>query len=331
MISKLSIRNFKSIREIDLPCKKVNVFIGEPNSGKSNIIEALALKSQGAIEKKLSKDIFRYKVIGDLFYDFNINTPVEVIADDENTTLFYPIRENGIPENRFHFLLNGNDAEQRKNPITVEHDGSASSTGFISNYRTNVHFYEFKRLPYFQLGYMPHLSVPFGENLPSLLLANAEYKKWVSDFFQSKGLMLTLKPTENDLAVSKFIHGEIYSYPYFSISETLQRVVFYIMAIKSNRGATLLFDEPESNTFPFYTKFIAESIALDATNQYFITTHNPYLLLSLLEKTPSKDINICIAEMKNYETKVHVLTENQLSKVLDLNSDVFFNFNQIVD
>ncbi len=41
MIQNLQIENYKSLRSIKLPCKKLNVFIGEPNSGKSNIIEAL--------------------------------------------------------------------------------------------------------------------------------------------------------------------------------------------------------------------------------------------------------------------------------------------------
>ncbi|NJK86128.1 MAG: ATP-binding protein [Bacteroidales bacterium] len=92
-------------------------------------------------------------------------------------------------------------------------------------------------------------------------------------------MRLTLKPTENDLEISKLIEDELYSYPYFTLSETLQRIIFYSTAIKSNKDSVILFDEPESNTFPFYTKYLAELIALDKTNQFFITTHNPYLLL----------------------------------------------------
>jgi AAA15 family ATPase/GTPase len=41
MITKLSIANFKSIRQLDIDCKKVNLFIGEPNTGRSNILETL--------------------------------------------------------------------------------------------------------------------------------------------------------------------------------------------------------------------------------------------------------------------------------------------------
>ena len=327
MTKEIIIKNFKSIKSLRIPCKKLNVFIGEPNSGKSNIIEALALQSQNALSQNLNKDIFRYKTIGDLFYDFNINQPIEVTANEMKTTLVYAMRDNKVPENEFYYSLDS--LKQNEQPNKLAHNGKINGMGHLGS--TNVHYYEFKRVVSFELSYMPHLNVPFGDNLPGLLLSNSEYKKWVSDFLQEKGLTLTLKPTENDLAVSKFINGEIYSYPYFSISETLQRVIFYAMAIKSNQDAEILLDEPESNTFPFYTKFIAESIALDETNQYFITTHNPYLLLSLIEKSKSNDLNVCIVQMKNYETHVSVLTPDQISKVLDFNSDVFFNFNQILD
>lgn len=58
MITELSIKNFKSIKELQIPCKKLNVFIGEPNSGKSNIIEALSLQSQNIIDNQNSATIY---------------------------------------------------------------------------------------------------------------------------------------------------------------------------------------------------------------------------------------------------------------------------------
>jgi AAA15 family ATPase/GTPase len=72
MIEQLDIKNFKSIKDLNFPCKKLNIFIGEPNSGKSNIIEALSLQSQSALDQYLNKEMFRYNSIGDMFYDFNI-------------------------------------------------------------------------------------------------------------------------------------------------------------------------------------------------------------------------------------------------------------------
>lgn len=326
MIHQLNIKNFKSVKDLKLSCKKLNILIGEPNSGKSNILEALALQSQNTMGKELNKQIFRYKTIGDLFFDFNINKPIEVTTDERNTVLKYAIRENGMPENQFHFLLDS--IKDKDNPTRLSHDGEINQDGNIG--KTTLHYYEYKRLESFNISYMPHLAVPYGENLPSLLLSNEEYKKWVSELFQSKGLKLTLKPTENEISASKFVNNEIYSYPYSSVSETLQRIIFYSIAIKSNKDNILLFDEPESNTFPFYTKYLAERIALDKNNQFFITTHNPYLLLNLMEKSKESDLNVCIVQMKNYKTELTVLNKSQLSKVLDFNSDVFFNFDKII-
>jgi energy-coupling factor transporter ATP-binding protein EcfA2 len=327
MIQQLSIKNFKSIKDLNISCKKLNVFIGEPNSGKSNLIEALSLQSQNAIESDLNKQIFRYKNIGDLFYDFNINNPIEVNTGDRCSILKFAIRDNGAPENLFHFLLDSEKDKER--PYAISHEGKVVSNGNLGH--TTVHFYEYKRLSSFFNTYMPHLSVPYGDNLPSLLLSNAEYKKWVSEFLKSKGLTLTLRPTENEILASKIVDEEIYSYPYFSLSETLQRVIFYTIALKSNKDSIILLDEPESNTFPFYTKYLAERIALDETNQFFITTHNPYLLLSIIEKSKKRDLNVCIAQMKNYQTILSTLTNDQISEVLDLNSDVFFNFDKILN
>ena len=328
MIHQLNIKNFKSIKDLSISCKKLNIFIGEPNSGKSNIIEAMSLQSQNAFNNEsMNQEIFRFETVGDLFYDFNINEPIEVNTGEKHSILNYPINDDGTIPNQFNFQFDTN--QDKPTLLKISHDGKVASYNFFSE-STLLHFYEYKRILKFQMSYLPHLSVPFGENLPSLLLSNPEYKKWVSDFLISKGLNLTFKPNENQILVSKFVNNEIYSYPYFTLSETLQRIIFYNMAIMSNKDSVILLDEPESNTFPFYTKFLAERIALDKTNQFFITTHNPYLLLSLIEKSGEKDINVCIVQMKDYQTTATVLSSCQMSEVLDLNSDVFFNFDKIL-
>lgn len=44
-IQTLKIKNFKSIKSMKLDCKRINLFIGQPNVGKSNILEAIGLLS----------------------------------------------------------------------------------------------------------------------------------------------------------------------------------------------------------------------------------------------------------------------------------------------
>lgn len=75
---------------------------------------------------------------------------------------------------------------------------------------------------------------------------------------------------------------------------------------------------------------LAESIADDKENQYFISTHNPYFLIPLVQKTPIEDINVIVTEFSNYETKAHIVPKEKLSELLDLEIDVFFNLERLI-
>jgi predicted ATPase len=51
MISELEIQNYKSLESLYLPLGRINVFIGENGSGKSNILEAIALGAAASDDK----------------------------------------------------------------------------------------------------------------------------------------------------------------------------------------------------------------------------------------------------------------------------------------
>ncbi len=51
MITKITIKNYKSIEKIDLSLGRINVFIGENGAGKSNILEAIALAGAASAGK----------------------------------------------------------------------------------------------------------------------------------------------------------------------------------------------------------------------------------------------------------------------------------------
>jgi len=72
MIKSLEIRNFKSVKRLQLDCGRINIFIGEPNTGKSNILETLGLLSFGAYGIYAShgiRNFVRMELVGNLFYD----------------------------------------------------------------------------------------------------------------------------------------------------------------------------------------------------------------------------------------------------------------------
>src|SRR2546426_117639 len=78
MLERISIQNFKSVRNVELEAGRVNLFIGEPNSGKSNILEALALLCGEVYAGQSFKEVFRFKTLADLFWDQDISNAIVV-------------------------------------------------------------------------------------------------------------------------------------------------------------------------------------------------------------------------------------------------------------
>lgn len=122
-----------------------------------------------------------------------------------------------------------------------------------------------------------------------------------------------------------------FSFPYESVSETWRRLVFFMAVLETNHDSTLLLDEPEANTFPLYTAYLAERIALDDSNQFFLTTHNPYVLGSIVAKTPVRDLAVFVATMENFRTNLKPVPVDGLSKILDYGPDAFLNLDKITE
>jgi len=162
-------------------------------------------------------------------------------------------------------------------------------------------------------------------------MGNKKLRKTMSIFFKDYGFYPVLKPQDKTFEFQKQMEDMdiAVSYPYILISDTLQRIIFHIIAIESNENSTLVFEEPESHAFPYYTGFLGERIAFDEKNQYFIATHNPYLLLSVLEKTRKDDVNVCIAYVRDYQTKVKCLNDEEVSKLMKY--DPFFNLDSFIE
>jgi AAA15 family ATPase/GTPase len=96
----------------------------------------------------------------------------------------------------------------------------------------------------------------------------------------------------------------------------------------SNKNSVLVFEEPESNAFPYYTKYLGERIALDETNQFFIATHNLYLLSAIVEKGRKEDVQVFITYFKDYQTKVKPLTPDEVAELME--ADPFFNLDRFI-
>ena len=84
-IEHININNFKSIRECQIDgCRRINLIIGKPNVGKSNLLEALSLFSLPFLRENRLKSItnfIRLENETELFYRGNYEIPVRVTTN----------------------------------------------------------------------------------------------------------------------------------------------------------------------------------------------------------------------------------------------------------
>lgn len=324
MITKLSIANFKSVRQLDIDCKKVNLFIGEPNTGKSNILEALALLSWcGHPVDEAISNFVRFQVMSNLFYDQLLDQEVTINARTSDAS--QPDLCVAVRYDRSGFLFHEEDNHLR----TVDYQGHPSHSPSVVHSKMPVKFFRFTKLKKYDGNDSEGLSPPNGINLFSVVLSSKALRETMVDFFRKYGLKLVMKPQEKVFELQKQIDDLVFSYPYTLTSDTLQRIIFYTIAMASNKDSVLVFEEPESNAFPYYTKYLGERIALDETNQFFIATHNPYLLSAVIEKAPQDAVQVFITYFEDYQTKVKPLTRDQVSELME--ADPFFNLDRFLE
>ena len=307
MINQVHIQNFKSIKQLTFNCKRINLIIGQPNTGKSNILEAMSLLSSDVKEKK---KVIRFREISNLFYDNNVSQKILVETGFNKAQLIFDNNNYGFTVDTLANHIVENNFIVHQSPIT------------------NILKYKYSPISNFVRINPLKLQTPHGENLFELIQSNPDLREMVASVFSGLGYKLQLRTQNMEIEFVKEENNVLITYPWQSLSDTIQRVIFYNSVIETNKESVILLEEPEANTFPLYTKLLGEKIALDNSNQYFLITHNPFFLLAVIDKAPVADIAIFIAEYENYTTKLKEVQASELPQILELDSDVFLNLNK---
>ncbi len=146
---------------------------------------------------------------------------------------------------------------------------------------------------------------------------------------QPNGLELLLDIDRQQMTVVQKTEDFLVGFPLVLIPDTFQRYIFHLAAIKSNHNSVLLFEEPESHSYAPYIYELAQHILNDeGGNQFFLTTHNPYLLLPLMQE--GKDVAVFATWFENYETHARRLSEEEIREILDYGVDVFLNLDHFI-
>jgi AAA15 family ATPase/GTPase len=308
--SNIKIENFKSLRSVELnDCNRINLFIGKPNVGKSNILEALSFIRAidgGSIHLDRLEHLVRYSNI------------VDLVFDGENENIF-KFQSNLI---KFDCKFNHGDGVDFKQLMDKE---DISRLNRIKKY---VFQLKNNKLRLHSRGYS--LFSPHGENLLDALLENSKLLNSCQELFSDYRLQLFYDSNEKSLKIAKRIDRKdkilpiIYSVDYGMIADTLQRIIFYKAAIASNKDSILLFEEPEAHAFPPYITHITQEMIQSKTNQFFVTTHSPFVFVDLLENA-KEELAVFIVDWKDGETIVKRLTDDDLHEIYQYGIDIFLN------
>jgi AAA15 family ATPase/GTPase len=368
-ITNLNIYNFKSIKKLDLDnCKRINLFVGKPNVGKSNILEAIALygapysikQNQSDVSAYLLSDYIRFEQTADLFYDQDyfenkiiINSNIGYAGIEffaKNNVFQFSLGDLNFLKNNFtndpysnFSLYEANFRNYIQNSFSLQPfifplTGSAArissvryddiSRAGILDYLSPVKKYDFNKYNHVLSNpFFAFLLPPDGKNLFTIAYTSSKLKEEIAEILKEYNLefLMSSNQTLKKIEIQKTIKGVKYAIPYSLIADTLQRYIFHLAAIYSNKESVILFEEPEAHTFPEYITKIAREIIKSETNQFFITSHSPYLVEEIIEKAPGNDVAVFACFYKDFQTVVRELTSEELSDIKKYDYDIISN------
>ncbi len=349
-IDNIEIKNFKSIRHQKIEgCKRVNVFIGYPNVGKSNILEALSLvsyikyKSQGISYKHLC----RFNELIDIFNDGDKKKVADILIDDFLFSLEY------VNKNEVDFEIKDLQVEKRKIKITSPETAAGIKQGIKTRFKidkkgvlrhtesSNNSRYETPTLKKYQFGGSnfemsiepTSLVSPFGENLSEVIRHNNKLRKECGQLFSEYNLKLVFDENEDIFIQKPLDEYSAFQFSLSQVADTLQRLIFHKAAIDSNENSVLLFEEPEAHMFPPYISKFANDIVYDENgNQFFLTTHSPFVLHDLIDNVEQSDLSIYIVSYKKAtgETLIYRMNEADVQEAYQFGYDFFMNIDQFI-
>ena len=383
VINTLYIQNFKSIRNAVLHPRRVNIVIGQPNVGKSTVLEAMSLLGSFPYEqkKKFMRSFIRYEKPAQLFHDNVMNQPIRVETDRDlclvgrmgkgsakrfqygvfSQTAYLLLRAQlGLPLLETRTKNRNNDDSQLLSKLYahLSSAGAMPEPGFLytefdkdgrfdqpgtGNFLTStppwqpraVKAYRFKQDAKISRRFSDNsLRPPHGTNLVQVLENNSHLRQEFATLFADFNLRMRVRPDERRFEVMKEVDGLSFSYPYSSSGETLQRHGFHLAAMESNQRTVILLEEPEAHSYPHYVAQLAERIATQQSNQFFVTTHSPHFFDEVLEnmvpyENRVPELAVFVAYYKDFQTKIRQLSDEEVRGLRRDSLDVFNNLHYL--
>ena len=347
MIEKIHIQNFKSIYDLELEVGRVNLFIGENGSGKSNLLEALVFVS--ASESNMLANEFLVsrglrvpepELMRSAFDEGDRDKDIEIVINYKNK---YSIEEkysfknlntpysNWISLTKLNKLISQYEKDvnniEEKDWYTLDGDGVLSYFLNLKKIKLSINFQNFiiyspenTALRVFQKeGQIQPLGIN-GEGLLKLLkvINNYEDKSYINTIIESLQLFnwfedITI-PSDISSLEDKVIIKDKFLYREFtqrSANEGFLFILFYItLIVAKETPKAFAIDNIDASLNPkLCTKLmtILTELAKKYDKQIFLTTHNPAILDGI--NLNDKDEKIFVASRNELgHTQLKILT-----------------------
>lgn len=343
-INNIHINNFKSIKDVTIDgCKRINVFIGEPNVGKSNILEGLGLFSYLVETSNINtyslKDVVRLSDVSDIYFNGNIDKGFEILLDNRKICATGYIDVASLFSLDFKYTSVKHNTMLHCKSIQFNSDFKMGLTTYTETdfEKENKSYFSIKKYDYqptkidsLLSSKMVQLTNPFGENLFRIVASNSKIKLDFINLLEKYQLLVSFE-NSGVKVIKKREDGTFFIFPFNQLADTLKRLIFYLAAIKSNKDSVLLFEEPEAHLFPPYISHITSEMIYDKSNQYFVATHSEYFLTDLLEDNDVRnDLAVFVVGYNGGETTINRLTDDQIHEVYNYGVDLFLNIKNYV-
>ncbi len=323
-IQNIEISNFKSIKDLKIDgCKKINIFAGKPNAGKSNILEGLGILGLGINPTPFNlKDFIRFENFDDLFFEGNIFS--KSLIKFNNEQLFFRIIDG-------KFIIQNTSGNKK---LVFDLLGNENFTSEQSNFfiQPSIKKYTYKEDIYNKTSSLEFLNYPFGSNIGQTISTNVSLRNFVLKLMKENNLKLLVEKNTNKLKIFKeYEDGTVFTLPYSMIADTLQRLIFYKAAIMSNQNSVLLFEEPEAHCFePYIMEFTNEVKFNENNNQFFMVTHSDFIIQEFLRDEESREnTQIYLVNNIDGKTEVKKLNAEKNDDVYEFGMNLFFNFDSL--
>jgi len=288
MLKRVSIQNFKSLKDVTLDLQKVNLLIGPNNSGKTNFLKALEsmeLDSPTILKEKIRTVHNR---------DYNSDVSIKLVVDNTGFTFsdekiieeIFEINTSNINEVKIHyFVISGGD--RRLNAFESYDSNKTSKLGVFKIYKPDPNLISKNS----DLKDVVELNSNCSNLVPYILNLSQNHRKAFAELEGNLEMCVgdlvgvsTPAVSDSDFTQLRLKMFDKNGIDYWA-DEVSEGVLYFLALLciinQPNPPKLLLLEEPEKGIHPRRIREVMDFIfrlAEEKDVQIILTTHNEHVL-----------------------------------------------------